>query len=423
MVTVILGAQWGDEGKGKIVDLLAQKFDYVLRFHGGNNAGHTIVNKYGTFPLHLIPSGIFNPKTTCLITAGTVVDLEVLATEIEMIGKIFPNLAKRLFISPGVHVIMPYHKLLDGLNEKAKGKGKTGTTGRGIGPVHADKATYLGIRLWDFLKPKQLEEKIELNCRLKNPLLKAFGYEQLRPLIVQREQNNLFLKIREYIREPFPLLQKAIASKKHIMAEGAQGMFLDNQWGTYPYVTASNVVSGAVTAGAGIAPQHIKEVLAVAKAYTTRVGEGPFPTELNNALGEKIRKIGAEFGATTGRPRRCGWLDLELLRFTAQLNGVTGWVITKLDVLDTMDELKVCTGYSFKGGRAHYTEVDAEALKQVKPIFKTFPGWKKETTGCKTYKELPPAAKKYLEFIKSETGVPVKIISVGPERNQTILVK
>ncbi len=420
MVTLILGAQWGDEGKGKIVDLLAQKSDFVVRFHGGNNAGHTIVNKYGKFPLHLIPSGIFNPKCVCVIAPGVVVDLEVLKNEIEMLVKIFPDLQKKLVISPRAHVIMPYHKLLDGINEKAKGKGKTGTTGRGIGPVHADKVSYLGIRLSDFLRPQELKTKLEINLKLKNPLLKAFGADQLNAEPVLRNQMELFENIKPYLAETFTLLQKALLRKKHILFEGAQGMFLDNEWGTYPYVTASHIVSGAVTTGAGIAPTKIKEIIAVAKAYTTRVGDGPFPTELTNNIGEKIRKIGSEFGATTGRPRRCGWLDLELLRFTAQINGVSGWALTKLDILDGFKTLKVCIGYKLRGKKISYVDCDAITLAQIKPVYKSLPGWSQKISGVKKWADLPKAAKNYIAFIEKETGVPVKLISVGPERNQTI---
>ena len=420
MVTLILGAQWGDEGKGKIVDLLAQKSDFVVRFHGGNNAGHTIVNKYGKFPLHLIPSGIFNPKCICVIAPGVVVDLEVLKNEIEMLVKIFPDLQKRLIISPRAHVIMPYHKLLDGINEKAKGKGKTGTTGRGIGPVHADKVSYLGIRLSDFLRPQELKTKLEINLKLKNPLLKTFGADQLNAEPVLRNQMELFTSIKPYLAETFTLLQTALLRKKHILFEGAQGMFLDNEWGTYPYVTASHVVSGAVTTGGGIAPTKIKEIMAVAKAYTTRVGDGPFPTELTNNIGEKIRKIGSEFGATTGRPRRCGWLDLELLRFTAQINGVSSWALTKMDVLDGFKTLKVCTSYKLRSKKINYVDCDAITLAQIKPVYKSLPGWSQKISGVKKWADLPKAAKNYIAFIEKETGVPVKLISVGPERNQTI---
>lgn len=422
MVTVIIGAQWGDEGKGKIIDLLAQKADYVVRFHGGPNAGHTIVNKYGKFPLHLVPSGVFNPKCVCIIANGVVVDLEVLQGEIVMLSKIFSDLKTRLFISPRAHVIMPYHKSLDKVFEEAKGKSKTGTTGRGIGPVYADKASYLGIRLGDFLRPEILKTKIELNLRLKNSLLRAFNYDTFTAEPMIRQQMDLFRSVNPFIKETYGVLQEAITKKKNILFEGAQGMFLDNDWGTYPYVTASHTVTGAVTTGAGVAPSGIKEIIAVTKAYTTRVGSGPFPTELINKVGEKLRDIGNEYGATTGRPRRCGWLDLELLRFTTKINGVTGWAVTKLDVLDTFAEIKVCTGYTLKGKPVSYPEVDTTSFGQVKPIYKTFPGWRTKTSQIESYHNLPAKAKNYLAYLVKATKTPIKWISVGEERNQTIKI-
>ena len=420
MVTVVIGAQWGDEGKGKIIDLLAQKADFVVRFHGGPNAGHTIVNNYGKFPLHLMPSGVFNPKCACIIANGVVIDLEILQGEIVMISKIFPDLETRFFVSPRAHVILPYHKQLDKVFEEAKGKGKTGTTGRGIGPVYADKAAYLGIRIDDFLRPNILKTKIEINLRLKNPQLRAFGYDTFSTEPLIRQQTDIFQTVKPFVRETYNLLQSALNKKQKILFEGAQGVFLDNDWGTYPYVTASHTVTGSVTIGAGIAPSRLKEIIAVTKAYTTRVGSGPFPTEQNNKIGQKLRAIGNEFGATTGRPSRCGWLDLELLRFKAQMNGVTGWAVTKLDVLDTFSNIKVCTDYLIKGKKVNYSELDAIGLSQVKPVYKTFPGWRVQIKEVKKFTDLPRAAKYYLAYIEKETGIPIKLISIGAEREKTI---
>lgn len=423
MVTIVFGAQWGDEGKGKIIDLLSQKAAYVVRFHGGNNAGHTVINRYGTFPLHLVPSGIFSRKSKSCIANGVVLDLEVLAKEIALIQKAIPDIGRRLLISPRAHVIMPYHKQMDALNESAKGKKKTGTTGRGIGPVHADKVSYLGIRLFDFYHKELLQEKIELNLRLKNPLFAHFKFPVLRAAEVYQEQMKWFRKIKAYISEPWPLLQKALASKQFILGEGAQGMFLDNDWGTYPFVTASRIVSGSITGSAGIPPQSIKSVIGVTKAYTTRVGEGPFPTELFDEESDAIRKIGHEYGATTGRPRRCGWLDLELLKFTARINGVTDWVVTKLDILDTFKKIKVCTGYTRNGKKVGYVDGDAGSLYQVKPVYKIFPGWETDTSAIREFSKLPKNAKTYIRFIEEHTGVRVSIVSVGAERNQIIPVR
>lgn len=421
MVQVIIGAQWGDEGKGKIVDLLSQKADCVIRFHGGNNAGHTIINEFGKFPLHLIPAGIFNKKCKVFIGNGVIIDLEVLIKEIEVLKKVLPDFSKRLFISPRCNMIMPYHKLLDHLYEEAKGKAKTGTTGRGIGPTYADKVSYNGIRIFDLFDARFFEKRLEMILSLKNKIITAFGEQPLKLKDVYKVTLEQFQKIKPYVKETFQPLTNAVTDKKNIICEGAQGTFLDNDWGTYPYVTGSSVVSGNITAGCGIAPRYIKRITGICKAYTTRVGQGPFPTELLDKQGETIRKIGAEFGATTGRPRRCGWLDLELLQFACQVNGFTDLAITKLDVLNTFKTIRICIGYTYKNKKIHYVDCDAKLLEKVKPVYKTMKGWNTSTSNMKQYKDLPKEAKQYLDFIVQKIRVPISLVSVGPERYQTII--
>lgn len=421
-VTLVIGSQWGDEGKGKIIDFLSQHSDYVIRYHGGNNAGHTVINEYGKFPLHLVPSGIFSKKAKAVITNGTVLDLDVLVAEIEMLQKAGFKLEKKLFISPRCHVIMPYHKILESVYEKAKGKAKIGSTGRGIGPVYADKVSYNGIRLLDLLDKKQFSEKLNTQLKVKNKIIAALGEKPLKQKDIETYFSKLVKKLLPFIKEPFPLLQKGLEEKKEMLGEGAQGVFLDNDWGTYPFVTASTTLSGGITAGAGIPPHAISNVLGVVKAYTTRVGSGPFPTELFDEDGELLRKEGAEFGTTTGRPRRCGWFDAELIRFASQINGFTSIAITKLDVLDSFKTIKICTGYTHEGKKVHYFDGDATFLSEVNPVYKTLKGWQTSTQGITTFEKLPQKAKEYIEVLEKHIGVPVRLISTGPER-EAIIVK
>ncbi len=418
--TIIIGSQWGDEGKGKIIDFLAESSDFVVRFHGGNNAGHTVINKFGKFPLHLMPSGIFAPKAKACISNGTVIDLEVLTGEIEMLLKAGFKLENRFFISPRCHLIMPYHKMLDMLYEEAKGKDKTGTTGRGIGPVYADKVSYHGIRIIDLMDKEQFSKKLEVQLRIKNKIIKALGGIPLVQKDVEKEFFTLFKKIQPYIKEPFPLLHKALKTNKSILLEGAQAVFLDNDWGTYPFATASTIVPGGANAGAGLPPVSIKQTIGVVKAYTTRVGAGPFPTELEDETGEELRKAGHEFGTTTGRPRRCGWFDAELIKFAAMVSGFTGIAVTKLDVLDEFDELQICTGYTLQSKSVHYYDGDAEFLNKIKPVYKKMKGWKSTTRGVTKFEKLPLRAQQYVKEIERLVGVPVLYISTGPERKEII---
>ena len=421
-VNIIIGAQWGDEGKGKIIDYLSEKSDLVVRFHGGNNAGHTVINNYGKFAMHLVPSGIFNKKAKALISNGVILDLEVLVSEIEMLKKAGIKVKGRLFISPRCHVIMPYHKILDRLYEDLKGKAKTGTTGRGIGPTYSDKVSYNGIRLSDFYNKKLFSEKLATQLLIKNKILKALGEKPLNQKQIEKDYFLLFNKIKPYIFENFPIIFDAIEKKQEILLEGAHGVFLDNDWGTYPFVTASNVLSGAVTSGAGIPPQKITKVIGVAKAYTTRVGQGPFPTELFDKAGETLTEVGHEYGTTTGRKRRCGWIDLELLRFAGKINGFTDIALTKLDILDSFKTIKLCTHYTLNGKKISYEYGDTEFLKKVKPVYKTLKGWQENTNAIKKYEDLPKNAKTYIKEIEKQIGVKISYISTGSERENIILL-
>ena len=420
-VTLVIGSQWGDEGKGKIIDFLSTKSDIVVRFHGGNNAGHTVINKFGKFPLHLIPSGIFAPKAKAFITNGVVLDLEVLVGEIKLLTKAGITLQDRLLISPRCHLILPYHKVLDRVYEEAKGKAKTGTTGRGIGPVYADKVSYHGIRLCDLVEKKQFSEKLAVQLTIKNKILKAFGEKPLDQKEIEKAFFALRSRLIPYISEPYPYVLQALKKKKKLLLEGAHGVFLDNDWGTYPFVTASTVLPGSANAGAGIPPQAITDVVGVVKAYTTRVGAGPFPTELLDQTGDCLRKEGAEFGTTTGRPRRCGWFDSKLIRFAAEINGFTQIAITKLDVLDTFEEIKICVGYKLNGKAVQYFDGDAKFLAKVTPVYKTMKGWRQSTKEVTKFEKLPKEAKNYMKEREKQIGVPVRYISTGPQREAIII--
>jgi adenylosuccinate synthase len=422
-VTAVVGAQWGDEAKGKLVDALCQQAAIVARYNGGDNAGHTVVNLYGTFKLRLIPNGFYNPQTICVIGPGTVVNLTTLLAEIAMIEKSGIDLASRLWVSPRCHVVMPYHPLLESIYEEAKGQGRTGTTSRGIGPVYADKVSYNGIRLSDLADEKLFAEKLGIQLELKNKILRAFGMDALDFDTVFHEKLEQFHQVQAVVREPFGLVQSALVKGDNLLLEGAQAALLDNVWGTYPFVTASNTLAGGSAAGMGVAPRWLERVIGVAKAYTTRVGAGPLPTELFDADGQALLREGQEYGTVTGRPRRCGWFDAALVRFTAQLNGMTELALTKLDVLDSLPGIKICIGYRSglsKDRLWEYWEGDASWLAKVEPVYIELEGWKRPTREIRDYASLPPQAKAYVTKVEELVGVPIKAVSVGPSRDETI---
>lgn len=417
-VIVVLGTQWGDEGKGKAVDVLARNADFVARYNGGNNAGHTIINERGTFKLHLVPSGIFYPRVRCLIGGGVVIDPSVLSDEINLLHAASIKTVGRLFVSPRGHLIMPYHKILDGLYEQAKGAGATGTTRRGIGPTFADKASYHGIRWSDVADEKLFAEKLRVQLDLKNKIIAALGGAPLDFEKIFTDYRTYYATLKPYLVELFPLIAKGLRAKKNFLLEQAQGALLDPDWGTYPFVTGSTTLASAVTAGLGIPPRAITRIIGVTKAYTTRVGAGPLPTEIVEP-GETQRAL-QEVAATTGRIRRGGWFDAEVVRFTTQLNGVDGLFLTKLDVLSRFEEIPICVGYRLNGRRVSYADVDAYTLSQVEPIYRTLRGWRTDISTIRRYADLPARAKAYITTIEKWVGVPVRWISVGPEREAVI---
>src|SRR5574341_19214 len=387
-VTAVIGTQWGDEGKGKVVDYLAEHTDYVARFNGGNNAGRTVINEVGTFMIHLVPSGIFARNTVGLIGGGVVIDPAVLIDEIDLLNNSGVSIEGRLWVSPRSHIIMPYHKVLDGLYEEAKGAGATGTTRRGIGPVFADKVSYNGIR-WSDLTSEAFESRLKMQVELKNKIIVALGGETLNYDEVRDIYRGYYEKLKPYIRELFSMVHEGLKANKNFLLEQAMGTFLDTDWGTYPFVTASTTIPSAASAGLGIPPRHIVNVVGVTKAYTTRVGAGPLPTEIHDTSSEVYKKFG-ETAATTGRKRRVGWLDLELVRTAAELSGVTELCLTKLDILSGLDEIEVCVGYKWRGKDITYADVDAYGLGEVEPIYKVVRGWREDISTAKSFDELPP---------------------------------
>jgi len=419
---VIVGAQWGDEGKGKIVDLLTQYADLVVRFQGGNNAGHTIVLKGEKFVVHLIPSGILYGDKKCIIGNGVVLDPAVLTQEIDEIKKrgYFKN-DSQLMISEETHLILPYHRRVDVAREKTF---KIGTTGRGIGPAYEDKVARCGIRAVDLIDEKVFREKLEANLVQKNVYLtqvlkeKGFEFSEIFDEYIQYKN-----RLEKYVKNTSLILHEEIEEGKHILFEGAQGAMLDLDHGTYPYVTASNTLAGNACAGSGIGPTMIDRVIGVAKAYTTRVGEGPFPTELQDEIGEKIRQKGGEYGATTGRPRRCGWFDAVVVNHSIRVNGIREMVITKLDVLNDFDTIKVCVGYRVDGKTYYHVPSNLETLKRCEPIYEELEGWKTEVKGSRSFKDLPTKAKRYMKRIEKLIGTKIMMISVGSERDETVEVK
>lgn len=419
----VVGAQWGDEGKGKIVDLYTQSADVVVRFQGGNNAGHTLVVDGRTTILHLIPSGILHARKACIIGNGVVFDPKVFLTEIEELTRagILPSSTK-LYVSDKAHVIMPYHRSLDLAREARKSGNKIGTTGRGIGPAYEDKVSRTGIRVGDLYEPDIFRQKLQNSLEEKNFLLKSyFGAEQLDVPAIADEYLAYAEKIKPYVADTSLILAQKIKEGKKILFEGAQGAHLDVDHGTYPYVTSSNTVSGNAACGSGIGPNAISGIIGICKAYTTRVGEGPFPTELKDEIGGYLQKNGQEFGATTGRPRRCGWLDMVLVRQAIRVSGITGLAITKLDVLTGLDNIKICTGYQTDAGQ--FTDAVPSSLKAFSsgvPIYEEFEGWQENIATARTIGQLPLNARKYLNRLSELASVKLTLVSVGAGRDETI---
>ncbi len=416
---VIVGAQWGDEGKGKIVDLFTPQADIVVRFQGGANAGHTLVIDGQKTVLHLLPSGVLHPHVKCIIGNGVVIDPKVCLAEItELRARGLLQDPKSLSISLNAHVVMPYHQRIDQLRETQLGDAKIGTTGRGIGPCYEDKVARTGIRISELIDADRLRARLAQVLPIKNHYIERmlegprFDLEE-----IYTEYAELGRQLKPFARDTTQLLAVACTDKKRILFEGAQGTALDVDHGTYPFVTSSTTVASGACSGSGVGPTQINEVLGVTKAYCTRVGSGPFPTELNDEMGELLRKKGHEFGATTGRPRRCGWLDLFALKYAAQVNGLTGLVITKMDILSGFSKINVCTGYTYKGKALSYFESDVDTLSHSTPVYTTLPGWSEDVSAARKITDLPRAAQDYVAYIESYLGLPVKLVSVGAERD------
>jgi len=417
----VVGAQWGDEGKGKVVDFMASSFDYVARYAGGHNAGHTVIFNRHRYVLQLIPSGILRPEKRAVIGPGTVVDPAALVAELENLKKSGIEVRGRLFLSNRAHLIFPYHREMDRAAESARGEAKIGTTSRGIGPAYEDKMARRGIRVSELLEPQRFEEKLARVVAEKNAISSAAYGHPLETAGLLEQYLELAAHIRGLVADTAVLLNDALDQGQSVLVEGAQGTMLDIDHGTYPYVTSSSATSGGAATGLGIPPTRIVGVVGVTKAYTTRVGSGPFPTEMPDLDAKEVRERGNEFGAVTGRPRRCGWLDLAVLRYAKMLNGIDSLVVTKLDVFDEQAEIKICTGYLHKGQKLHEIPPDVETLSQVEPEYRTLPGWKKPTQGIRDVKELPTAARDYLNFISDQLQVEIGMISTGPERDATII--
>lgn len=418
---VVVGLQWGDEGKGKIIDLLAPKADMVVRFQGGNNAGHTVIINNNKFVLHLLPSGVLNSNITCVIASGVVVDLQVLLTEISNLEAKNIN-TNKILISNRANLIMPYHIKLDALQEEALGDNKIGTTKRGIGPCYADKYSRLGIRVADLLDEEVFASKLKQNLEIKNAMFtKLYNSNALDFNEIYTNYVNMAKQIKHRVVDSTQLVNQYVDDGKKVLFEGAQAAMLDIDFGTYPFVTSSNPIAGAITTGVGIACSKINNVFGVSKAYTTRVGSGPFVTELNNTTGDYITEKGNEYGSTTKRKRRCGWLDLVVLKYAIMLNGVNNLIITKLDVLADLPEIKVCIGYEINGVVSTEMPAIANYLQHAKPVYKTFKGFT-DISNIRDYNDLPQPAKDYILFIKHFLKVDIAMVSVGPERNQNIII-
>jgi adenylosuccinate synthase len=419
----VIGAQWGDEGKGKITDLLSKSADVVVRYQGGVNAGHTVVVQDQTFKLHLIPSGILYPNTHCIIGSGTVIDPKVLIEELDQLATLGID-CQNLRISETAHVTMPYHRMIDQAAEEQRGTHKIGTTRRGIGPTYADKSERTGLRIIDLMDEAGLRERLQWTITEKNVILeKLYNLPPLDPEAIATEYLAYADRLRPHVVDSSLAIYQAIQKRRNILFEGAQGTLLDLDHGTYPYVTSSNPVAGGACVGAGIGPTVIDRVIGVAKAYTTRVGEGPFPTELTGDLSEYLCDRGAEFGTTTGRQRRCGWFDGVIGRYAVRINGLDCLAITKLDVLDELAEIPVCVAYEIDGQVCKELPTSSSRFAHCRPIYKTFPGWQQSTTDCRTLEDLPKPALAYLKFLAELMEVPIAIVSLGASRDQTIIVE
>jgi len=420
--TVLIGAQWGDEGKGKIIDVITERHDWIIRYQGGNNAGHTVEIGQDKYVLHLLPSGILREGKKCVIGNGVVVDPFALLKEIDEVESRGISTAGRLFVSDRAHVIFPYHCMVDACREGLASDGdKIGTTKRGIGPAYADKAARVGLRMADLLQPDRdvlLRKRVEDN----NRVLEAWGAATLDADSLLEQLAPVVERIRPYITDTVPLLNRAIAEGASVLFEGAQGTMLDLDFGTYPFVTSSSASSGGACTGSGVPPHRINQVVGVIKAYTTRVGEGPFPTELHDATGEALRKAGNEFGATTGRPRRCGWFDAVVARHSVMINGITFWALTKMDVLDEVETIRIAVAYTCDGQRLETVPAHVGALERCAPVYEEMPGWMTKTSGMQSWDELPDAAKNYVRRLETLTGARAGIISVGPQRASTFII-
>ncbi len=419
---VIVGAQWGDEAKGKLVDVLGCQADLVVRFAGGNNAGHTVITGGKTYKFQLIPAGILHPGTIAIIGSGMVVCPKGLLEELDRTIAQKHEIGE-LKISSAAHVVFPYHRMLDALEEEARGENKIGTTSRGIGPAYQDKVARLGIRMGEFVQPELFKMRLREVLAYKNRLLQMFGS----PLVdfdeLYAEYSVYADKLRHFVVDTEVMVQKAVEANQKVLFEGAQGTFLDLDSGTYPYVTSSHPVAGGACLGTGVGPRALQSVLGVCKAYTTRVGSGPFPTELHDEIGQYIRDKGQEYGTVTGRNRRCGWLDLVVLKQSSRLNSLSGLVLTRLDVLSGLEKLQIATSYDFEGGQIDHIPANVWDFAKVTPHYEEMEGWEEDLQKCRSISELPPAAKRYLEFIEDTTKTPVAILSIGPDRDETIVIR
>jgi len=427
MVIAVIGAQWGDEGKGKIVDLLSERFDIVVRYQGGHNAGHSVQIGDQSFVLHLLPSGVIHSGKTCVLGNGMVIDPKAFFEEADrLMAQGITVTPERVKVSSRAHLILPYHRALDHTSEERLGNERVGTTLRGIGPAYEDKAGRRGLRVADALVPDVLRSRIERNLEDANRIIVAYGGQALDANAIIDETSAIVERLAPFICDTTHFLNIAAARGDSILLEGAQATLLDVDHGTYPFVTSSSTVAGGALVGTGLAPKHLTGVLGIVRTYTTRVGEGPFPTEMLEGeaeLGQMIRERGREYGASTGRPRRCGWFDAFATRYAAEINGFTSVALTKLDVLDALDEIKVCVGYNLDGKRCDSLPAVSQDLRRVEPIYETLPGWKSSTVGTTDLNELPVGAREYINFLSNRIGVQIGLVSTGPERSQTIIVR